>query len=195
MLVLDHQRRFNSNCRRLRDYIVAGELGEVTSVNLQWGNGRLGNVGTRMIDGLMMLTGRKVTRVSGHLDLAAANPTVAARNSRTPSGWGVLMLEGNLRVTGCARLRNRKTINGTLGRAQPNQTGVTIEKWDGTTEHWEAPSRSPSGMDRAVDEIVQHLDGAAELPYDAEEGRLTFEAIVGFRALDHRDGQFVDLRR
>ena len=55
------------------------------------------------------------------------------------------------------------------------------------------PARKPSGMDRAVDEIVQYLDGDAEFPYDAEEGRLTFEAIVGFHASHHRNGQFVDL--
>lgn len=196
LLVLNHQRRFNSNCRKLRDYVAAGELGELTSANLQWGNGRLGNVGTHMIDGLMMLRGRKATRVSGHLDLAG-KPDCRGEEFTDPGGWGLLMMEGNLRVTvdapdyattpGCC------TINGTLGRAQMNQTDVTIEKWDGTTEHWGAPPRSPSGMDRAVDEIVQHLDGAAEFPYDAEEGRLTFEAIVGFHASHHRDGQFVDL--
>ena len=56
LLVLNHQRRFNTNCRRLRDFIADGQLGELTSANLQWGNGRLGNVGTHMIDGLMMLT-------------------------------------------------------------------------------------------------------------------------------------------
>ena len=132
LLVLNHQRRFNPNCRKLRDYVAAGELGELTSANLQWGNGRLGNVGTHMIDGLMMLTGRKVTRVSGHLDLAG-KPDCRGEEFTDPGGWGLLMLEGNLRVTvdapdyattpGCC------TINGTLGRAQTNQADVTIEKW------------------------------------------------------------------
>jgi len=195
LLVLNHQRRFNSNCRRLRDFIAAGDLGELTSVNLQWGNGRLGNVGTHMIDGLMMLIGRKVERVSGHLDLAG-KPDCRGDEFADPGGWGILIMEDDLRVTvdapdygtmpGCI------TINGTLGRAMTNQTDVTIEKWDGARDYWEAPPKSPSGMDRAVDEIVQYLDGA-EFPYDAEEGRLTFEAIVGLHASHHKNGQFVDL--
>ena len=196
LLVLNHQRRFNSNCRRLRDYITSGELGELTSVNLQWGNGRLGNVGTHMIDGLMMLTGRKVTRVSGHLDLAG-KPDCRGEEFTDPGGWGVLILEGDLRVTldapDYAATPALKTINGTLGRAQTNQTDVTVEKWDGTKEYWEAPPRSPSGMDRAVDEIVQYLDGSAAFPYAAEEGRLTFEAIVGLHASHYQNSQFVDL--
>jgi len=196
LLVLNHQRRFNSNCRRLRDYIAAGELGELTSVNLQWGNGRLGNVGTHMIDGLMMLTGRKVTRVSGHLDLVG-KPDCRGEEFTDSGGWGVLALEGDLRVTvdapDYATTPALKTINGTLGRAQTNQTDVTIEKWDGTKEYWEAPPKSPSGMDRAVGEIVHYLDGSAAFPYDAEEGRLTFEAIVGLHASHYRNSQFVDL--
>jgi len=196
LLVLNHQRRFNSNCRRLRDYVAAGELGELTSANLQWGNGRLGNVGTHMIDGLMMLTGRRVKQVSGHLDLAG-KPDCRGREFEDPGGWGLLILEENLRVTidapdystnpGCI------TINGTLGRARTNQTDVKIEKWDGTTDYWDAPPKSPSGMDRAVVEIVKYLDGTQTFPYKAEEGRLTFEAIVGLHASHHRAGQFVNL--
>lgn len=196
LLVLNHQRRFNSNCRRLRDYIAEGGLGELTSVNLQWGAGRLGNVGTHMFDGLMMITGRKITRVSGHLDLVG-KPDCRGEEFTDPGGWGVIMLEGDLRVTvdapDYATTPGIKTFNGTLGRAQINQAEVTIEKWDGTTEVWGPPTQSPSGMDRAVDEIIQHLEGEAEFPYDVEEGRLTFEAIVGFHASHHKDGQFVDL--
>ena len=33
LLVLNHQRRFNTNCRKLRDYIAAGEIGEMTSAS------------------------------------------------------------------------------------------------------------------------------------------------------------------
>ncbi len=196
LLVLNHQRRFNSNCRKLRDYIARGELGELTSANLQWGNGRLGNVGTHMIDGLIMLTGRKVVSVSGHLDLAG-KPDCRGEEFNDPGGWGILVLEGNLRVTvdapDYATMPGSITINGSLGRARTNQTDVTIEKWDGAREHWEAPPRSPSGMDRAVDEIVSYLDGAIEFPYPPDEGRLTFEAIVGLHASHHKNGQFVDL--
>ena len=45
LLALNHQRRFNLNHRRLRELIAADGLGELTSASLQWGSGRLGNVG------------------------------------------------------------------------------------------------------------------------------------------------------
>lgn len=35
LLVLNHQRRFNTNCRKLRDYIAAGEIGEMTSASIE----------------------------------------------------------------------------------------------------------------------------------------------------------------
>ena len=196
LLVLNHQRRFNTNCRKLRDYIAAGEIGDLTSASIEWGNGRLGNVGTHMIDGLMMLTGRKVERVSGHLDLAG-KPDCRGAEFTDPGGWGLLILEDNLHVTlnapDYATMPGCITINGTLGRTLTNQTDVTIEKWDGTRDYWEAPPKSPSGMDRAVDEIVQVLDGGFTFPYAAEEGRLTFEAIVGMHASHHKDSALVDL--
>lgn len=196
LLVLNHQRRFNSNCRRLRDFIASGALGELTSVNLQWGNGRIGNVGTHMIDGLMMLTGRKVERVSGHLD-RAGKPDCRGSEFTDPGGWGVLILEGNLRVTvdapDYATTPPCITLNGTLGRALTNQNEVDIEWWDGRVEKWDAPPRTPSGMDRAVEEIVDYLDEGGEFSYPTEEGRLTFEAIVGMHASDAKGGTFVDL--
>ena len=42
LLVLNHQRRFNLNHRRLRDLIAGEGLGKLTSGLLQWGSGRLG---------------------------------------------------------------------------------------------------------------------------------------------------------
>jgi|TARA_B110000116_G_C16475478_1_gene420093 hypothetical protein len=40
---------------------------------------------------------------------------------------------------------------------------------------------------------VQYLDGRSTFPYAAEEGRLTFEAIVGMNASHHKDSALVDL--
>ncbi|MBT3603910.1 MAG: Gfo/Idh/MocA family oxidoreductase, partial [Candidatus Latescibacteria bacterium] len=55
LLVFNHQRRFNLNHRKLQKLIQEGGLGDVTSGSLQWPSGRLGNVGTHAIDGLLML--------------------------------------------------------------------------------------------------------------------------------------------
>ena len=97
LLVLNHQRRFNLNHRRLRELIAGGGLGELTSGLLQWGSGRLGNVGTHMIDALLMLTGRKIEAVSGTLDLAG-KPDCRGPAFRDPGGWGVVRLEGGVMV-------------------------------------------------------------------------------------------------
>ena len=207
LLVMNHQKRFRLNHRRLRDEVAAGRLGELTSVNLQWGNGRLGNVGTHMIDGLIMLTGRRVERASANLDLAG-KPDCRGTQFRDPGGWGTLILEGNLRVTvdaaDFATTPACITLNGTLGRAfvtpaddiRIDTYGVADQeegtvKREASTESWKT-APNPTGMDRAVDEIVQHLNGTP-FPYAVEEARLTFETIVAMHASHARNGAFVDL--
>src|SRR5262249_33920167 len=98
LLVINHNRRFNPNYHRLRDLVAAGGLGELTSVSLQWGTGRLGNVGTHLIDAVLMLTGRKVSAVSGTLD-RTGRPDCRGPAFHDPGGWGLLRLEGGLMVT------------------------------------------------------------------------------------------------
>lgn len=208
LLVLNHQKRFSPNHRKLRSYIAEGGLGDLTSVNLQWGNGRLGNVGTHMIDGLIMLTGRRVERVSANLDLSG-KPDCRGEQFADPGGWGTLIMEGNLRVTVDAPDYSTTpaciTVNGTLGRAFATPPdNILIETYgisdqaqgtvrrERSTENWQAVL-STTGMDRAVQEIVQHLDGSSFFPYPAEEGLHTFEAIVAMHASHHRNGAIVDL--
>ena len=59
----------------------------MTSVNTQWGNGRLGNVGTHVFDALYMLTGLKVEAVSATLDLAG-KPDCRGSDFADPGGGG-----------------------------------------------------------------------------------------------------------
>ncbi|MCH8265804.1 MAG: Gfo/Idh/MocA family oxidoreductase [Proteobacteria bacterium] len=59
LLVINHNRRFNPKYRHLRALIDAGDLGDLTSVYLRWGSGRLGCVGTHLIDSARMLTGQR----------------------------------------------------------------------------------------------------------------------------------------
>ena len=185
LLVLNHQRRFNLNHRRLRDLIAADGLGELTSGSLQWGSGRLGNVGTHMIDALLMLTGKKIEAISATLDLAG-KPDCRGPEFSDPGGWGVIKLEGGIMVTvdagDYATVPGRITLNGTEGRAISDGSNVTLEYWDGGQESWDAASDGVSGMDRAVSEIVESLDGETEFPYPASEAVDTLEAIVGFHA-------------
>ena len=196
LLVLNHQRRFNLNHRRLRDLIAADGLGELTSAALQWGSGRLGNVGTHMIDALLMLTGRKIKAISATLDLAG-KPDCRGPDFRDPGGWGVIKLEGGIMVTvdagDYAAVPGQIILNGTEGRAISDGSSVALEYWDGHQEQWASASDGVSGMDRAVSEIVEWLDGGTEFPYPASEAVDTLEAIVGFHVSHARNAAWTEL--
>ena len=194
--VINHNRRFNPNYRRLRDLVAAGGLGELTSVSLQWGSGRLGNVGTHIFDAARMLTGRKILAVSGTLDLSG-RPDCRGPQFRDPGGWGVMRMDGALMATvdgaDYARVPMRIVINGTEGRAVTGRLHMTLEYWDGRQEHWPGPEGETTSMDRAVAEIVAWLDGGAPFPYPAEEAVEALEAIVAFHASHARSGAWTEL--
>jgi predicted dehydrogenase len=112
LLAINHNRRFNPNYRRLRDFIADGKLGELTSVLLRWGSGRLGNVGTHLIDAACMITGRRVAAVSATLDLSAKADCRGAE-FYDPGGFGWMRLDGCRR---CHQPRQRPSAPGNLWR-------------------------------------------------------------------------------
>jgi predicted dehydrogenase len=196
LLVVNHNRRFNPNYRRLREQLAAGELGELTSVGLRWGTGRLGNVGTHLIDATLMLTGRKVQAVSGTVD-PAGRPDCRGPAFRDPGGWGLLRLDGGLVVTvdaaDQAKGPARIAVHGTRGRALTGGDDVTLEHWDGRRDHWPGSRPQVTSMDRAAEEIVAWLDGATPFPYPAQEAVHTLEAILAFHASDARNAAWTEL--
>ncbi|MEY4941218.1 MAG: hypothetical protein RIQ93_2953 [Verrucomicrobiota bacterium] len=196
LLVFNHQRRFDPNFRRLQEAIRAGRLGEVVSAHLQWPTGRLGNVGTHALDALLMLTGRRIQGVSATLDLAG-KPDCRGAAFRDPGGWGTLRLAGGVRATVHApdygRVPFQIEINGTTGRAVVQGKQVTLETAEGRVESWPAPSDGVSSMDRAVEEILRHLEQGASFPCAAEEAVHTLEAIIGFHASHGRNSAWVEL--
>lgn len=196
LLVINHNRRFQLNQRRLRDRIAAGDLGELTSAAVQWSSGRLGNVGTHMFDALRMITGREICAVSGTLDLAG-KPDCRGPEFSDPGGWGVLRLDGGLMATvdamDYARVPGSTVVNGTSGRATIDGDVVTLEYWDGTQDHWPDQSHQGTGMDRAVAEIVDELDDKTPFPYPGVEGLRTLEVIVAFHASHARNAAWTEL--
>ncbi|MDP6779770.1 MAG: Gfo/Idh/MocA family oxidoreductase [Candidatus Latescibacteria bacterium] len=196
LLVVNHVRRFNPILRRLRALVLDDGLGNLTSASLAWGAGRLGNVGTHMIDTVRMLTGREVEAVSGTLDLSG-RPDCRGQEFRDPGGWGMMRLERGLIVTVDAAdhgtVPAQIAINGTRGRATTNRDEVTIEYADGRHEHWPRPEGAPSSMDVAVGEIVDWLDGGGPFSCAATESVRTLEAIVAFHASHRRNAAWSDL--
>lgn len=93
LLVINHNRRFEANYRRLADMIAAGDLGDLITAYLHWGTGRLGNVGTHFIDALRLLTRREVEAASATLDLSG-RPDCRGSEFRDPGGWALLRMTG-----------------------------------------------------------------------------------------------------
>ncbi len=168
----------------------------MTSINLQWGTGRLGNVGTHFIDTALMLTGQRIAAVSGTLD-RTGRPDCRGSQFQDPGGWGLLRFASGLIATVDAadegRLPAQLVLNGTLGRASAGADDVTLELSDGVKETWPGQRHETTGMDRAVAEIVAWLDGAAAFPYAADEAVHTLETIAAFHASHERNAAWVEL--
>ena len=196
LLVINHQRRFNSCFRRARDLLADGGIGELTSINAQWPTGRLGGVGSHVLDTIYHVTGRRVEAVSATLDLAG-KPDARGPAFTDPGGWGVMRYEGGLMATvdatdyGAAPWDVR--VNGTEGRALVGSGDVTIEHWDGRTERLTNDDQDGNGMDVAVREMVAWLDDGTAFPYDAAETVHVLEAIVAFHASHARNAAWVEL--
>ena len=195
LLVVNHNRRFTADFRVLRDRIAAGDLGDLTSVSVQWSGGRLGNVGTHVFDAVRMLSGRKVEAVSGTLDLAG-KPDCRGPAFSDQGGWGLLRLEGGVIVTvdaaDYATIPMRLCFNGTRARAICEWERITIELSDGGSERLTSRQHG-SSMDVAVGEIVGWLDGKGPFPNDAQEAVDTLETIVAFHASHRRDAAWTAL--
>jgi predicted dehydrogenase len=196
LLAINHNRRFSSNHRKLRDAIAAGELGELTTVFSRWSTGRLGNVGTHMIDVVRMFAGRRFLAVSGTLDPSGA-PDCRGPEFRDPGGWGVVRMEGGLMfviaapdsAVGPAGV----VIDGTLGRAVMQGSAIQVECWDGRKETWLREESGFTPMDQAVVEIVAWLDDGKPFGVSAEESLEVLEVIVGFHISDRQNAAWTQL--
>jgi predicted dehydrogenase len=197
LLVFNHQRRTDPNHRRLAQAIAEGQLGDLVSAMVQWSTGRLGNVGTHVIDALVMLTKRRIQGVSATLDLSG-RPDCRGSEFHDPGAFGTLKLEGGMlavvHAPDYAKIPGfYSEIYGNKGRAIIKGLAVTLEAADGRTENWAAPTDGVTSMDRALSEIIDHLDGKNPFPLNPEESVHVFEAIVGFHASHARNGAWTNI--
>lgn len=196
LLVINHNRRFNPQYRRLREFLAEGGLGRLTSASLQWPSGRLGNVGTHMIDAVQMVLGQSVAAVSGTLDLTG-RPDCRGPAFSDPGGWGLLRMESGLIVTvdaaDEARVPARITINGTRGRAFCGGQEVCVELTGEDSDTWCNVSGAGSSMDLAVREIVQTLVHQDPFPWSPAEAVRTLEAIAAFHVSHSRNAAWTPL--
>lgn len=196
LLVVNHQRRFDPNHRKLRDLIAEGQLGDLTSCLLQWGSGRLGNVGTHTFDAIRLVTGREVAAVSGHLDMAG-KPDCRGEDFNDPGGWGMLRMQDGLIVLVDAAdygaVPFQIAVNGTKGRAIIGGDGIAIHIGDGDPQHWKPIHDENSFMHLLVKEMVHTLTTGEPFPMPGEDAVRTLEAIVAFHASHAKKAQWVEL--
>lgn len=197
LLQVNHQRRFDPNYQRLRDLIAAGELGDLTSGLIQWGGGRLGNVGTHTIDGIRMLTGCQVEAVSGHLDLSG-RPDCRGDDFQDPGGWGMLRMEGGLIILVDAAdygaVPFHIAINGTKGRAVLGADGIQLTMTDGQSDHWPiVRDNKTTFMHGAVADIVKSLDEGGPQTIPVDDAMRTFEAIVALHVSHDHGAAWAEL--
>ncbi|HVW37868.1 MAG TPA: Gfo/Idh/MocA family oxidoreductase [Pirellulales bacterium] len=196
LLAINHNRRFQPHFRRLRSFVAEGGLGELTSVSIAWGSGRLGNVGTHMFNAAAMLVGRRVEAVSAALDLSQ-RPDCRGAAFQDPGGWGMLRYEEGLMgifdAGDYSQAPAAITLNGANGRAIAGAGGVTLEFWDEHNEVWPNVGGPETSMDRAMAEIVAWLDGVAEFADPAENSLHTLETIIACHASHRRNSAWTHL--
>ena len=196
LLVVNHNRRFNPHYRELRDRIAAGQLGELTSVSLRWSSGRLGCVGTHLVDAARMLTGREIVAVSATLDLAE-KADCRGDEFHDPGGWGVMRMEGGLPIvinaTNYAVGPAEIIIEGTDARAYTGGDDVVIRTFDGKEETLPGRRAEATSMDRTLGEIVDWLDSPGEFSTPAEQALKTFEAMIAFHVSHRNNAAWTEL--
>jgi predicted dehydrogenase len=196
LLVVNHNRRFNPNYRELRERIAAGQLGELTSLSLRWSSGRLGCVGTHLVDAARMLTGREIVAVSATLDLAE-KADCRGPEFHDPGGWGVMRMEGGLPIvinaTNHAVGPAEIIIEGTDARAYTGGDVVIIRTFSGEEETLPGRRAEATSMDRTLAEIVEWLDSPGTFSTPAEESLKTFEAMIGFHISHHNNAAWIEL--
>ncbi|MEX1233205.1 MAG: Gfo/Idh/MocA family oxidoreductase [Planctomycetaceae bacterium] len=196
LLVINHNRRFHPLYRRIAEFIKEGWLGDLITAHVNWGTGRLGNVGTHFFDALQMVTGRNVLEVSATLDLAG-KPDCRGDEFRDHGGWGMFRMEGGLIALFEAPDYSKSPayigINAGEGQATIDGSGVSITWWNGKKETWTVPERNETSMDRAVAEIVDALQHGKPLYCDAGQSLRTLETIAACHISHERQSQFIKL--
>lgn len=202
LLVINHNRRFHPNFRRLADLISRDGLGTLTSVTARWATGRLGNVGTHVIDAVLMVTGLRPTAVWGILD-DSGRPDCRGTEFHDPGGWGLVRLGDRCMLTidaadyaNCPMLIE---IQGTDGSARIEGKTVHLSYRSGEHESWPDETGDLSSMDVATGEMIEWLDAkerSGDTPsfsYPPAGARDTLETIIAFHVSNDRDGARVDL--
>lgn len=185
VVAVNHLRRWNNNYRLAADIIAQGGIGRLTALHAFY-PGQLYNIGTHLVDTLLMMAGRRPLSVVG-IQVESSDPT-------DPSVTGVLTLEDGLACTFAATGRRLDLVFeidviGDDGRIRVSNNGNSVElyhfedspNYSGYRELSPMPLDVPGPGDllmNTVRDMAQVLDGLSEKPAcSAEDGYWTMAVI------------------
>ena len=197
VLVINHNRRWETIWLAARDQIRKGTIGDVYNAAGHWPTGRLGCVGTHVFDSLNMMLDSKPRAVSASLD-PEIWPDCRGPQYRDPGGWGIVDYHSGVKAfinaPQTAKLPLMARVVGSLGHLTVRDSEAKIELWDGSEQTISPTKDEPSFMARALDDIVNCLVNGQEPPTSTgEDGLDALEMVIGFHVSDRRKGQWVQL--
>ncbi len=195
-LIINHQRRFNSNYQFSQSLIESGKLGKITSITAEWSSGRLGNVGTHVIDAIFMLSSKQPKAVSGRLD-STKKPDCRGQEFDDPGAWGCIDLGEQTLVTVNAPAKSQAPfhikINCEFGYLITGGLTAKYGYWNSEDQNLIDVQEHSTSMDNAVENIVNYLDGKEGLTYDPKEALYSLETIIGFHVSHNLDSKWIQL--
>lgn len=185
VVTVNHLRRWNNNYRLAADLIAQGRIGRLTALHAFY-PGQLYNIGTHVIDTLLMMAGRKPLSVSG--------TQVESPDPNDPSVTGLLCLEDGLTCTFTATGRRLDLIMeidviGAEGRIRVINNGNSVElyrfeespNYSDYRELMPQPLAAPGPGDllmNTVLDMTKVLDGVKDKPAcSAADGYWTMAVI------------------
>ncbi len=197
LLAINHNRRWHPMWREVKEAIRAGELGGLGSIVARWPTGRLGNVGTHMLDAMRYLMDSDAAAVSGTLDPEVA-PDCRGTEYRDPGGWGIVRFRNGVRAFVDAgqscKGPNELRVIGDAGQAILWGESASIEPRTGPARRiLDRRDQRPSSVALAIRDIVDCLVKGGAPRSTGQDGVAALEMIVGFHASDKRRGAWVEL--
>lgn len=197
LLVVNHSRRWHPLWIRVRDEVANGAVGEICHAVVTWSGGRLGNIGTHLFDLLHMVMRDKSVAVSGSLDPLVL-PDCRGEAYCDPGGWGVVRYANGAKAFVNAVQRPALpvgvTLVGSLGQISVRGSAASLDLWKGGSRSIVPDAKQgETSLDRAVQSVVQFLEGGEPPESLGEEGLAALEVIVGFHVSNRQNGRWVPL--
>ena len=189
-LIINHQRRWDNHYIALKHFLDKGDLGDLQTVQISFGNGRLCRGGSHWFDLALMLVDDKIATGLGWL----SDP-----HEFDPGGIGIFETEKGIRIVidGSIGMNHSCQVDivGENGIIRIIDDGFQFELWrlDPESEfglmakyHLPISYSVSSPMLNAIDNLIDSLQTGNEPQSSGHDGRAAFEMISAIH-LSHFD--------